>query len=231
VGYLESLENTLVNVLELSLRSPQTFLGGLNYLSDRDMKKITAWNPAASELVDRCVHDVIYERALERPQHEAVCAWDGSLTYRDLWVYVHTLAQALVKLGVGPGEVVPLCFEKSTWSIVAMLAILEAGAAFCPLDASQPSSRLERLVSRLGANVLLCSPIHSQKLSPIVREVLPIDAEAFRSLSKGSPGRLSRADSQNVAYVLWTSGSTGEPKGVVIEHRAYCSAACTRIHP
>ncbi len=227
MGYLESLENTLVNVLELSLRSPQTFLGGLNYLSDRDMKKITAWNPAASELVDRCVHDVIYERALERPQHEAVCAWDGSLTYRDLWVYVHTLAQALVKLGVGPGEVVPLCFEKSTWSIVAMLAILEAGAAFCPLDASQPSSRLERLVSRLGANVLLCSPIHSQKLSPIVREVLPIDAEAFRSLSKGSPGRLSRADSQNVAYVLWTSGSTGEPKGVVIEHRAYCSAACT----
>lgn len=227
MGYLESLEHTLVKILESSLQSPQTSLARLAYVGDRHMKQIIAWNPVASDLISRCIHDIVYERVRDRPQHEAVCAWDGSLTYRDLWVYVHTLAQALVKLGVGPEQVVPLCFEKSTWSIVAMLAVMEAGAAFCPLDASQPSSRLERLASRLDASVALCSPIHSQKLSSFVRAVLPIDAEAFRSLPKGSPERTSRAAPQNVAYVLWTSGSTGEPKGVVIEHRAYCSSACT----
>ena len=191
------------------------------------MEKITAWNPALSERVDSCVHDLVYEQVLKRPQHEAVCAWDGSLTYRELWTHVQILAQVLVGLGLGPEDVVPLCFEKSVWAIVAMLAVMEAGAAFCPLDATQPNSRLEGLASRLGANVLLCSPGYSQKLASVVKKIVPVDAGAFRSLLDGSTDKMSRAAPENVAYVLWTSGSTGEPKGVVIEHRAYCSGAKT----
>ncbi len=176
----------------------------------------------------KCVHDVIHDQVLKRPEHEAVCAWDGQLTYRTLWKHVRCLAQTLVKAGVGPEDLVPLCFEKSVWTTVAMLAVMEAGAGFCLLDATQPNSRLEKFTQRLAAKIMLCSRKFTQKLSSITNHILPIDAEALAlsSLSEDSSDeRVSRASPSNVAYAVWTSGSTGEPKGVVIEHRAYCAAA------
>lgn len=185
------------------------------------------WNSASSERVERCVHDVIYEQVLRRPQQEAVCAWDGSFTYRELWLRVQTLAQILAGLGLGQEDVIPLCFEKSVWSVVAMLAVMETGAAFCPLDATQPSTRLEALATRLKARVLLCSPTYSQKMSSVVNQCLPVEEGLFKNRQSDCVSKMSRASPENAAYVLWTSGSTGEPKGVVVEHHAYCSAAST----
>ena len=159
------------------------------------------------------------------PEREAVCAWDGSLTYRDLWNHAQTLAHILTDLGIGPESVVPLCFEKSIWSIVAMLGVLEAGAAFCPLDAMQPASRVQGLVAKLQARLLLCSRKFSKDLFTVADTILPIDTETLNFGTHGFLTKEARATPGNIAYVLWTSGSTGEPKGVVIEHRAYCSAA------
>ena len=213
------------HLLGTLFRSPSTSLPDLKYVTNHHMKKILEWNPKADGVVEQCVHDIIYEQVLMRPQHEAICAWDGKLTYCELWSRVQALVQLLVKLGVGKEDFVPLCFEKSIWSIVAMLAVMEAGAAFCPLDATQPNSRLKTFVGRLKAGVLLCSPGYSQKVSSIVKEVIVVDEGICESKSLSSAEKMSRATPYDIAYVLWTSGSTGEPKGVVIEHRAYCSAA------
>ena len=201
-------------------------LADLKYLSDRHTRQIQSWNEVQNEEeVDKCVHDVIFEQMLVHPTREAVCAWNGTLTYQELWRHVQHLAQVLVGLGAGPEVLVPLCFEKSVWSTVSLLAVLEAGAGFCLLDPAQPNARLQSLCSRLGAKFLLCSQKHWQKISKIVDTVLPIDAETFENLPASPLERKSRAAPSNVAYVVWTSGSTGEPKGVVNDHRAYCSAA------
>jgi len=225
-GYLESLANTVDHLLTTLAVSPRIPLADLDYLNERQKRQIWAYGQDPDEQVANCVHDVIYEQVLERPEDEAVCAWDGTLTYRALWKYVRCLAQSLVKAGVGPEDLVPLCFEKSIWSTVAMLAVMEAGAGFCPLDATQPNARLENLTRKLTAKTLLCSRKHYQKLTSVTNYIMPIDAETMRGLSDDFPSdRVSRATPSNVAYVLWTSGSTGEPKGIVIEHRAYCSAA------
>ncbi|KAL9036594.1 MAG: hypothetical protein Q9214_006060, partial [Letrouitia sp. 1 TL-2023] len=226
-GYLKSLANALEQTLTNAIFRPQTPLSNLDYISDRHMKEIWKWTPGPEEQRNACIHDLIYEQALVRPEKEAVCSWDGTLTYRELWSHVGQLAQVLIELNVGPETIVPLCFEKSIWSIVAMLAVMEAGAGFCPLDATQPNTRLESLASRLEAPLLLCSRRYSQDLSSVVNQILPIDADTVGSLQETICKKLSRATPKNIAYVLWTSGSTGEPKGVVIEHRAYCSAAKT----
>ena len=225
VGYLGSLARTFGTILNTLLLSPDMPLADLEYLPGSQTENVEKWSSVMSEPVAKCVHDVIYEQVLNRPQDEAVCAWDGTLTYSELWIRVEILAQRLMALSLGPEEVVPLCFEKSIWSIVAMLAVMEAGAAFCPLDATQPRSRLEALTSRLKARVLLCSPCFTRDLSSVVKKTIPIDREAFNNVANQPVNKMSRASPGNVAYVLWTSGSTGEPKGVVIEHQAYCSAA------
>lgn len=226
-GYFESVARTLEKLLSTLVLSPQQTLKDVNYLSDGDAQQILDWSQAPGEEIDACIHDLVYEHVLARPDHQAVCAWDGSLTYRELWTYVQQLAQVLTDSGVGAETIVPLCFEKSLWSVVAMLAVLEAGASFCPLDATQPNNRVAGLVSRLDARILLCSRKYGPVLSGVADRIVAVDTQTlapFRgvSLSKGDRGKPG-----NVAYVLWTSGSTGEPKGVVVEHRAYCSAAKT----
>lgn len=223
--YIESLANTLGHVLSLLSHSPSQRLKDIDYLSEANKQRLYEWNQISFEPVDRCVTDLVHEQAHAKPDDEAVCAWDGSLTYRSLWRYVRSLAQIMANKGIGPGTIVPLCFEKSVWVPVAMLAVMEAGAAFCPLDASQPLPRLKKLVERLETRLLLCSPKYRQTLAPIVHEVTQVDAELFESLPGSPSDKLRRATPSDAAYVLWTSGSTGEPKGVVVEHRAYCASA------
>ena len=223
-GYLKGLGSTLDHLLTTILVSPEKQLVDLDYISDGQKRQIDLWSQVPHERSNDCVHDRIHQQVLKSPESEAVCAWDGSLTYRDLWVHVERIARVLTDMGVGPEVVVPLCFEKSMWTTVAMLAVLEAGAGFCLLDATQPISRLEGLIRKLGAKTLLCSRTHHPKVSSLTEKVLVIDGEVVRGLSERSCAP-TRALSSNIVYVVFTSGSTGEPKAIVIEHGAFCSAA------
>ena len=226
-NFLESLGNTLDEIMIALLSTPQLPISELNYVGAKEFQRIRRWHEPVTAEIDRCVHDVIFDQVIARPSREAVCAWDGTLTYAQLWLYAQRLAHLLVeKYGVGPEDVIPLCFEKSVWNTVSLLAVLEAGAGFCPFDAAQPNTRLRGLASRLSAKVLLCSKQHSEELDSVTENNVIVNEDFVKSLPPvQSQSRLARARPSNIAYVLWTSGSTGEPKGVVIEHRAYCSAA------
>lgn len=112
--------STLGKILSGLLAShPDMLLGELDYLSRATLDQICAWNDICSiQPVERCIHDVIADRVRETPNAEAVCAWDGSLTYRELDAVAHRLAARLVQLGVGPEVLVPLCFDKSVCRLV-----------------------------------------------------------------------------------------------------------------
>ncbi|KAL8873714.1 MAG: hypothetical protein Q9174_000861, partial [Haloplaca sp. 1 TL-2023] len=223
-GYVESLANTLAKISKL-LFSPHVLIRDLDYMGDGSIRNIQAWTEAPARPVNNCIHNIVHEQSLLRPDQDAICAWDRTMTYRELWAHVQQLAQILNDLGVGPEEViVPLVFEKSVWTIVAMLAVMEVGAGFSLLDGAQPTSRLKALSVRLGADVILCSRLYAKNLSSVSANVLAVDKETFRSREIFSR-KMDLASPSNIAYVVWTSGSTGQPKAIVIEHRAYCSAA------
>jgi non-ribosomal peptide synthetase component F len=95
---------------------------------------------------EQCVHDLFSDLASTQPEAPAICAWDGEMTYGDLHEQSSRLASHLVGLGVGRGDIVPLCFEKSMWTITAMLAVLKAGGAFAPLDPEHPRRRHEDIL-------------------------------------------------------------------------------------
>ncbi|GFG01217.1 nonribosomal peptide synthetase 1 [Aspergillus udagawae] len=181
------------------------------------------WNQKVPPAADTHVHCLIEAQATQHPELQAVCSWDGSLTYDELDKYSSQLASHLsVFHGVGPDVIVPLCFEKSVWTIVGLFAVLKAGGAFLLLDVSQPAGRLETIVRQTGATVGLSSTKCVNISEALVEETVVCDGNTLSALTKEhvhkAKTECSCEDLSNPAYLIFTSGSTGTPKGVVIEH-------------
>ncbi|OQE06785.1 hypothetical protein PENVUL_c016G05101 [Penicillium vulpinum] len=225
--HMKGVANIFEQLLAKVLSAENTAISQLNLFSENDWQRIRKWNITVPKLHDRCIHEAIHDQMLAGPDREAVCAWDGSLTFAELDHQASKLACYLRMQGVGPEIRVALCFDKSKWNIVAMLGVMKAGGAFVPLDPTHPTSRLQSLIQSVQAPIVLCSQHLAEKLRPIVKTLIPLCDSTLDPLSDpaDSVNLASGVTSQNAAYVLFTSGSTGEPKGTLLEHRAFLSGA------
>jgi amino acid adenylation domain-containing protein len=189
-----------------------------------DIQKIWRQNQAVPGGVERCIHDLFVEKAEARPDAPAICAWDGELTYGELDALSTKLAGYLVELGVKEEDMVPLCFEKSMWTVVAMLAVLKAGGAFVPLDPDHPRIRHEEILEQTKASLVLTSAQHVSLWAGSSLTVVTVSKASIVPL-KDKVNLASTATSpRDAAYVMFTSGSTGRPKGVVVEHHALATS-------
>ncbi|KAI9150478.1 Nonribosomal peptide synthase atnA [Paramyrothecium foliicola] len=219
-----NVSSTYEKIVGEILARPDATVAELNCFSDRNMRQILAWNSNPKSNVQKCIHQAIAEQGVARPDAEAVCAWDGSFSYTELLHLADRLASRLVASGVGPEVFVPICFDKSRWTVVAMLAILKAGGIFVPLDPTHPVPRLQALAHKVGARTLLCSRHHLTMLETVASELIPVDDQLFSELPEHSEV-VDRGSSANGAYMIFTSGTTGEPKGALIEHGSLLSSA------
>ncbi|KAE8822217.1 hypothetical protein PTNB85_10489 [Pyrenophora teres f. teres] len=191
----------------------------------REVEKIWTWNCTTPEVTEQCIHDLFAEQALKRPGVPAICAWDGEMTYGELDVLSTKLAGHLIKLGVKSEDIVPLCFEKSMWTVVAMLAVLKAGGAFAPLHPDHPASRREEIMKQTGATVVLTSAQHETTWRDSAYCVVEVSKAIIKQFSVETDTIHPKIMPSNAAYIIFTSGSTGTPKGVVIEHQT-ASTSC-----
>ena len=221
----KSISATFDKILCQLVARPETLLIDLDWFSGYDSSKILSWNSNELSKVEGCIDEVIEKQVVLRPDSEAVCSWDGSLTYSQLSYLSSKLASYLVELGVGPETFVPICFDKSKFYIVTCIAILKAGGAFVPLDPQFPAARLQSLTQKVGGRVLLCSPQHTAMLESVADTVVPVDGEFISRLPSPPQDSRSLSSPSNKAYMIFTSGTTGEPKGAVIEHAALLSSA------
>ncbi|EGE07648.1 nonribosomal peptide synthase [Trichophyton equinum CBS 127.97] len=225
--------STVAKAFNTVTTSPSLSVGAFDPLTPLHLKQIMKWNDYPLKTVNRCIHEVIHDAAIRLPDDEAICSWDGSLSFKELDHLTSRLSHKLVELGVGPEVRVPLCFDKSKWNVVSMIAVMKAGGAFVPFDPSHPIPRLQGLVKALDASLLLCSAHHSQHLATVAETILPVDDALVKKLPSG-PDAIrftSRAKPNNAAYIIFTSGSTGEPKGTLLEHVAFCSSAAAHCVP
>jgi amino acid adenylation domain-containing protein len=194
-------------------------------LGEADMLRLEEWNSVVPEQVDRCVHELITEWCRAQPEAPAVCAWDGNFTYTELDALSSALAAHLAEHGVGPEVFVPLCFEKSRWTTVALVAVMKAGGAFVLLDPSQPVPRLQELCADVKATLVLSSPRNESRSKELADTVIVLGStmEFPSSCEMLDYGATALMQPHNAAYASFTSGSTGKPKAVVVEHSAYCS--------
>lgn len=210
-----------VNSLSLFARGKQ-----LEHLHNCDR----TGNKAAPQ---KCIHQLFEAKAAQSPESPAVIYESETLTYGELNEQANRLAHYLISQGIGPDHPVALCLEASTDMIVAILGVLKAGAAYVPLQVSAPQERLDMMLDDCACTWVLTQNEVMTELVFGDRRVLPIDAEVRENL-------LSRFDSANpdicavglkpehLAYIIYTSGSTNKPKGVMVEHQAlmqYCEFA------
>lgn len=173
------------------------------------------------------MHDLISAKAAQQPETVAVQSWDGSLTYQQVDSYSTVLALDLVERGLGPGNVVPLCFEKSKWAVVALLGVAKSGAAFSLTDPSQPEARLRTIVEQTEATLMITSVSQEDLGRKICSNVLAISAEYFETAPQRTVS-LPKVSAEDTMYIIFTSGSTGKPKGVMLSHANYTSGAIPR---
>ncbi|POR38263.1 Nonribosomal peptide synthetase-like protein [Tolypocladium paradoxum] len=189
-----------------------------------DLQEIWEWNGSVPTSVDRCVHEIIKERAAARPNAPAICAWDGQLTYNELDRLATGLAGRLVELGAGPDVNVPLCFEKSMWTTVAMLGVLKAGAAFVLLEPSIPEYRLQCICRQANAKIVVSGHSSEALSSRLAPQVVALGPRISKDLYDQPRPNLHPPNPGSAMYLAFTSGSTGTPKGAVITHRNLASA-------
>lgn len=161
------------------------------------------------------VHQLFAAQVERTPDAVAVVYGDQQLSYMELELAANALAGRLRELGTAPGSVVGVYLDRSVLTVVALMGILKAGAAYLPLDAGYPSDRLAFMVADSGAAIVVSRAKLMGAASEFGATVIPIDTpRASRNTAQAVQPTLD-----DLAYLIYTSGSTGRPKGVKISHR------------
>jgi amino acid adenylation domain-containing protein len=215
-GMLEHYRHLLEGVVE----DPGARLSELELLTEAERRRqLVEWNDTARGAGSpSCAHHLFEQRAAAQPETTALVFGDERLTYGELNRRANQLAHYLRRFGVRAETPVCVCFERSVELVVATLAVVKAGGAYVPLDPSNPAERLSFMLKDSGAPFLLTREALRGLFDAGGTEVVSLDREwAAVALESGDDPEGGAAP-DNLAYVVYTSGSTGVPKGVEVAH-------------
>ncbi|MBE9170902.1 amino acid adenylation domain-containing protein [Pleurocapsales cyanobacterium LEGE 06147] len=240
---IERLAGQFQKLLESVIDKPEAAINELEILSDRQQKQLLVeFNQTQTNYPqDKCIHQLFEQQVNITPNRIAVVFEDQQLTYAELNTKANQLAHHLQQLGVGPEVLVGLYLERSSSKaasltlelIVGLLAILKAGGAYLPLDTALPKESLTFRLQDAKVSVLLTQ---QQLVEMLPKQEIPVICldnqwQVIAQESKDNP--YSEVTTENLAYVLFTSGSTGQPKGVAVEHKQllnYVNAITERLN-
>lgn len=208
-------------LLENAVAQPLLPLKTIPLLTPAEQHRILVdWNATETPYPrHQTVHELVEEQVAQRPTVEALRCGDFSLTYAQLNEQANQLARYLTEQGVVPETLVGICLERSPEMLVSLLAILKAGGAYVPLDPAYPAIRLSELVRQTGVNVIITQQKWLAGL-PSGLTYVRLDEDQPRIAQQSVQNLTIPMRAEQLAYVLFTSGSTGIPKGVAISHRS-----------
>jgi len=199
-------------------------------LSERERHQILyEWNDTHVEFPDACTHELFERQVARDPDAVAVVFKDRQLSYQQLNQRANQVAHSLRKRGVGPEVLVGVCLERSPEMVIALLGVWKAGGAYVPLDPAYPQARLSFTTSDSGVKMLLTDEKCKHLFPSFSDRVVCLDS-GWPAIARESTSNLAPAAvPSNLAYVMYTSGSTGQPKGALIQHNGLVNYLCWAV--
>lgn len=211
----------LIGLLNAIVANPDCSIATLSLLSETELNQIAAWNKTQADYPkDQCVHELFEAQVRRSPDAIALETDSRCLTYELLNQRSNQCAHYLRSLGVGPGSLVGIFMDRSEHLLIALLAVIKAGASYVPLDPIYPSERIALMVEDSHLSWVLTQSSLVPQLPVSAARALCLDQieSVLERQSLINPKPLGSAE--DVIYTIYTSGSTGKPKGVQIQHRA-----------
>ncbi len=217
---IERLAGHYQTLLAGIVADPDRPISQLPLLTEAEQQTLAAWNATQTDYPrDTPIHRLFEAQAAQSPETTALIFDETQLTYADLNRQANQLAHHLQATGIQPGDLVALCLERSVEMIVGLLAILKAGAAYVPLDPAYPAERLAFMLADTQAPLLLTHSGLLDQLPAHTGQTVCVDTDRPH-IEQHSIEKLSaEVTAQDLACVMYTSGSTGQPKGVCITQR------------
>jgi amino acid adenylation domain-containing protein len=209
-------------LLESAVKDPGIQISRMPMLSDAERRQLLVeWNDTRVPYpAVECVHQLVEQQVEKTPDAVAVTFEGQSLSYRELNSRANRLAHYLAGRGVQVGSLVAVCMERSLDMLVAVLAILKAGAGYIPLDPVYPADRLAFMLSDASPAALLTQRAMADQLLPTATNVVCVDSSREEISKHSAENPRTAATRDDLVYVIYTSGSTGKPKGVCLSHGA-----------
>ncbi|MGG4266741.1 amino acid adenylation domain-containing protein [Peribacillus simplex] len=200
---------------------PELPLNQYELMSKKDKDKIIfEWNKTEKAYENQlCVHQLIERQAAITPNQQAVCKDGVSVSYKQLNEQANRMAHLLIKQGVKAEEKIGVTLNHSAELIISLLAIMKAGAAYVPISTELPWSRKLEIVESASISTIVTDSSHSTDLQKFKGILLELDKMQESLTAKSEENVKTQVNGNNLAYVLFTSGTTGTPKGIEIEHR------------
>ena len=208
------------NILEQMARDPRQHLSQISIMTSAEREQLLVdWNDTATDLPsEACVQHLFEAQAAKTPDSTALIFDGQTMTYAELNRRANQLARHLRAAGVGPEVLVGIMMQRSFDAVVAILAVLKAGGAYLPLDPEYPQDRLAFMLNDSAARVVLTQQQLLDLLPEQELEAISLDAD-WPAISRHSEDNLEQiSDAEDLAYIIYTSGTSGAPKGVMINH-------------
>jgi amino acid adenylation domain-containing protein len=222
---IERMISHYVRILEVVCDKPNIPVSQIDLLNKDDRAKIASFNqtesayPANASIVD------LFENQVKNSPDATAIVFEGTrLSYQELNQRANKVANALIKLGIKTESLVPICLDRSIELMVGILGILKSGGAYLPIDTSYPKERIRFMLDETKSNVAITNEI-SKYLVDECDHILVLNESLFSNSELDTKNPTIQILPNNLAYVMFTSGSTGMPKGTMIEHRNVVSLA------
>ncbi|WP_433449947.1 amino acid adenylation domain-containing protein [Streptomyces sp. CA-142005] len=216
----ERMAGHFLTLLDQVVRHPGLPLGALELLGEEERRRLVAdWNDTAWTTDDRTVFELFEDRARTAPERVALAFGEHTVGYGELDTAANRLAQHLRTRCVGAESRVAVLLDRGPDLVTALLAVWKASGAYVPIDPAYPAERIAAMCEAAGVRTVVTSSVYAKRFTASGVRVVCLDTDADDIAARPGAAPARTRDLDRLAYTVFTSGSTGVPKGVEVTHR------------